>query len=216
VLNEDERVARTAYDQLASDYAAAFPDLTAETAGDRSLIDAFAAGVTAAGPVLDVGCGTGRVSAHLADLGLAPVGVDLSSRMLSEARGLHPELPLVLGSLARLPFASATASGVLAWYSLIHTAPDDLSVVVAELSRVLAPGAPLLVAFQCGHGERLERPSAFGRCVRRVSYRHDVEQVVDLLANHRLRLVERVAREPAAPHEMTAQAFLLAVRHPLD
>lgn len=212
MLSEDELVTRRAYDGLASDYAEAFPDLSAETPGDRSLIRDFAARVNEPGPVLDVGCGTGRVAAHLRTLGLAPVGVDISSGMLAQARQLHPGLSVVLGSLTRLPFGEATASGVLAWYSLIHTAPHDLPSAVAELSRVLKLGGPALVAFQCGKGERLERTSAFAHPVRRINYRHEVAFVADVLAQHDLRVAECVVRDPAGSHEATPQAFLLGVR----
>ena len=49
----------------------------------------------ASGPVLDVGCGPGHVTAHLAGLGVDVQGVDLSPRMVEHARRLHPGAPVL-------------------------------------------------------------------------------------------------------------------------
>jgi len=212
VLTDDEVTAKSAYDQLAPEYAGAFPDLGAEANADRALIDAFARRVLGTGPVLDAGCGTGRVAAHLRSQGLRVVGVDLSAGMLAEARRRHPSLPLAVASLLRLPVADASAAGVLAWYSVIHTAPADLGSVIAELCRVLAPGAPLLLGFQSGHGERVDRTSTFGLQVRRTNYRHRLDHVEGLLAGQRVAVTRSVVRDPAAEHETTQQAFVLGVR----
>ena len=212
MLSEDELTARTAYDRVAAEYAQAFPDLAAETPGDRALIAELARRVGGGGPLLDVGCGTGRVARHLTALGLPVVGMDLSRGMVGEARQLQPGLPLVVGSITRLPFASATAAGLLAWYSIIHTAPGDLPQVLADVARVLAVGAPVLVAFQAGQGERIDRTGAFGHQVERTNYRHRVEHVSDLLVDQGITVTDRVVRPPVAAYETTAQAFLLGFR----
>src|SRR4051812_37634035 len=52
--------------------------------------------------VLDAGCGTGRVTIRLAELGYAVVGVDVDVGMLREARVEAPELDWRVGDLAVL------------------------------------------------------------------------------------------------------------------
>ena len=212
MLSEDEVTARAAYDLMAGRYAEAFPDLAAEAPADRELLDELAAAVRPTGPLLDAGCGTGRVAAYLRRRGVAVVGLDLSAGMLAEARRRDPGQPVVRSRLRQLPVRDGAAGGVLAWYSVIHTAPGDLPAVVAELARVLAPGAPALVGFQCGEGERVERTEAFGQPVRRTNYRHRVELVAGLLEGHGVALTRSVVREPWAEHETAPQAFLLGVR----
>ncbi len=212
MLSADEVTTRVSYNQLASLYSDTFRDLSAETSEDRALIEEFASRVGGSGPVLDVGCGTGRVAAHLRHRGLVCLGLDISDGMLAEARQLHVDLPLAVGTLTRLPIAAAAASGLLAWYSIIHTAPEDLPQAFAEFARVLSDGAPVLLAFQGGSGERLDRTTAFGRHVHRTNYRHRVDLIAELLCRQGVIVQKSVVRDPVADHEMTRQAFILGVR----
>ena len=145
---------RTAYDTMAADYARLLPDLRAETELDQAMVATFADLASSAhlGPVADLGCGAGRMTAHLDALGVEAFGVDLSPAMVEHARQAHPHLQFDVGSITALHLADASAGGVLAWYSTIHTPPHDLPRVFAEFSRVLAPGGFLLVGFHVGDG----------------------------------------------------------------
>ena len=51
------------------------------------------------GPVADVGCGPGHVTAFLKNHGLDVFGVDLSPGMIAQARAAHPELRFDIGSM---------------------------------------------------------------------------------------------------------------------
>ncbi len=77
--SDHRRLTRTGYDIVAEEYAILIPDLSAETSLDVAMIDDFAGRCRHApmGPVADVGCGTGRVAAHLAARGVDVFGVDL-------------------------------------------------------------------------------------------------------------------------------------------
>lgn len=202
---------RAGYDAVAEDYAALLPDLGAETALDIAMIDDFADRCLRAGsdPVADVGCGTGRVTTHLASRGLAVAGYDLSPGMVAVARRTHPALRFEVAAMQELPLADAALGGVLAWYALIHTAPADLLPVAAELRRVLRPGGHLLTAFHAGDGEVVHRPTAYGRDVPLTSVRHDPDHVAGVLVTAGLDVVARLDRA-AEGREQTPQTVLLA------
>jgi SAM-dependent methyltransferase len=140
---------RTAYDAIAVRYAELFDNYLADLPLDRALIAAFAELVRAAdaGPVADLGCGPGSVTAHLHSLGLDAFGVDLSPTMIELARQAHPDLSFEVGSMTGLEAGDGSLGGVLAWYSIIHTPPEELPAVLTEFHRVLAPGGHLLLAF---------------------------------------------------------------------
>jgi demethylmenaquinone methyltransferase/2-methoxy-6-polyprenyl-1,4-benzoquinol methylase len=88
--------------------------------------------------VLDLGCGTGRLGALLAD-GLRVVGLDVSGAMLAEAMQRPIGwLGLVQGSAFRLPFKEASFEAAASAFVLRNL--DDLPRAFAELARVVAPG----------------------------------------------------------------------------
>jgi len=206
---------RRAYDTVAVDYERLLRDALDASPLDRALLGVWAEQVAAAGggPVVDLGCGPGRLTGHLRSLGLDVSGLDLSPGMVAVARRTCPGTAFVVGSLLALPYADGALAGALAWYSVIHTPPDRLPEVVRELVRVVRPGGPLLLAFQAGSGQphRGERP--YGHDVSLTSYRHDAERVGALLAEAGAPVSTRVLREPEG-FETTRQAFLLAWRGP--
>ena len=97
---------RTFYDTIAEDYADLHRATGAGTPLDRALMGAFAELVGPEGEVADLGCGPGRVTAHLASLGLRVFGLDLSAAMLEIARALASGKP---GSRPIRAAASLTA-----------------------------------------------------------------------------------------------------------
>lgn len=106
----------------------------------RRALAAALAHLGEAGSVLDVPCGTGRMTRFLAD-GRAYVGVDLARAMLGEAAARHADARYVAGDLARLPLADKCVD-VAVCVRLMHLVRDrDLRVAfLRELARVARVG----------------------------------------------------------------------------
>lgn len=206
---------RAAYDDTADMYAQLVGteiSSAIEAPLDRALLAAFVELMADADgmPVADVGCGPGRVAGFLAAQGLDVIGVDVSRAMLAVARRAHPGIRFEEGLLTDLPVPNGSLAGAVCWYSIIHTPPEHLGAVGTELSRALALGAHLLVAFQAGTGERVQRSDVFGRAVSLTSYRHDPDEVARCLTAAGFDVRARVLREEESAHESSPQAFILA------
>jgi SAM-dependent methyltransferase len=101
--------------------------------------DGFLALLPAPGRLtLDIGCGEGRVSRDLRELGHRVVGVDQSPSMIAAARDADPEGEYVEADSAALPFEDGSADLAIAFMSLMDM--DDMPAGVRELARVLEPG----------------------------------------------------------------------------
>jgi SAM-dependent methyltransferase len=149
---------RTSYDTVAVSYADQLRDALAGLPYLRSVLELFADMVRTAGggPVADVGCGPGHVTAHLNELGVDAFGIDLSPVMIDVARRDHPGLRFEVGSMTDLNVADAEVAGLLAWWSLVHVPDDAVPTVLGHFRRVLRPGGPLLLGFHAGDGSRLK------------------------------------------------------------
>lgn len=120
------------------------------------------------GLCLDLGCGTGLYTAILAATGRTVVGLDCSADQLRLARGRTRAL--VQADAAALPFADAAFSAVAAVW--VFTDIDDVPAVLAEATRVLAPGGVVACygVHPCFNGPHAQ-PMADGGIIAHPTYR---------------------------------------------
>lgn len=167
IVEDHASDARQVYDSAAADYVAfvgtELSDKT-EDAVDRSILLAFVELATSSErrPIADLGCGPGRVSALLSRSGLDTIGVDVSPRLARLAHDAHPAIPFTGGQISALPLVDQCLGGAVCWYSIIYTPPERLGRTFNEISRVVVPGGPVLLAFQAGPAEPMRRSDAFG------------------------------------------------------
>ena len=133
---------------MAKPYIELFGSTAAVHPDDLSLIVGHLA--IRPGAVLDVGCGPGHLTAHLRSLEVDATGLDLVPEFIDHARATHPDGRYQLGSMRQLPVPDRSVAGILAWYSLIHTPPNEIGDVLAELRRAMAPAGTLVIGFVDG------------------------------------------------------------------
>lgn len=107
-----------------------------------------------AGAALDVGCGTGRTLALIAEHGWNPIGVELSTDQLRIAQ--TRAAVLIQGDAERLPIATSSVGLVVsAWTS---TDVDHFDRMLAEIARVLIAGGRYLFygVHPCFNGPHVE------------------------------------------------------------
>ncbi|MFF3314710.1 class I SAM-dependent methyltransferase [Streptomyces sp. NPDC003035] len=201
-----------AYDAAAPTYARLFRDTLRDSPLDRAMLGAFAEAVRASGDgqVADLGCGPGHVTAHLDELGLTAFGVDASPAMIELARQAYPDLRFDLGSMAALDIADGAVGGVLSRWSIIHTPPDELPVVLKEFHRVLAPGGHLLVGFWAGD-DPSHPTQVFDHAVA-PAYRWSPDHLAAMLRTSGLAEVARMVREPQPTDRRQFQEIHLLAR----
>jgi len=95
---------------------------------------------------IELGCGTGYVSAWLARRGARPVGIDLSPRQLATAREFQREFdlsyPLLRAPAERVPFADGSFDFAISEYGAALW--SDPHLWIPEAARLLRPGGSLV------------------------------------------------------------------------
>ena len=140
------------------EYAPFYDWENARTLGRRDVPFWRRVALGAGGRVLELGCGTGRISLPLAKSGVDLVGIDRSAEMLTRLRSralrasfggqarlrarVRNSLRTVRGDIRSLPFGSGVFPMVLAPYGILQSLlrDRDLAATLDAVRRVLAPG----------------------------------------------------------------------------
>lgn len=93
--------------------------------------------------VLEVGCGPGRDGTAIAAAGFGYTGTDLSPGMVEVARTAG--LDARVASATDLPFDDDSFDAAWSMSMLMHLDDAELDLALAQISRVLVPGAPFAV-----------------------------------------------------------------------
>ena len=153
---------RESYDRLAEEYTRRIADELQHKPLDRELLDRFAKQTKRRGEVCDMGCGPGHVARYLRDAGASVFGLDLSPRMLEQARKLNPDIPFREGNMLALNIPDGALAGIAAFYAIVNIPRRSLPAVFCEMQRVLQPGGLLLLAFHTGN-EMLHEDELWGQ-----------------------------------------------------
>lgn len=109
--------------------------------------------------ILDIGCGTGHLSAQIAATGALVTGIDRSPEMIEQARSAHPAITFEVVDAQEMkfaqPFDAAFSNATLHWI----TEPER---AVASLASALRPGGRFVAEFG-GKGNVAALMAAFNR-----------------------------------------------------
>ena len=94
--------------------------------------------------ILDLGCGTGALTACLAGMGRRVLGADSSPEMIERARALHPELEFVRCDALNLPYAQQW--DVIFSNAVFHWIGDH-GALLQSIHRALKRGGLLVCEF---------------------------------------------------------------------
>jgi ubiquinone/menaquinone biosynthesis C-methylase UbiE len=127
------------------DYAAYYDWENAQTVGRRDIAFWQRMAAPVEGPVLELGCGTGRVALPLARHGSIVVGIDRSASMLARGRmkvrraRVGSRVKLIRGDIRHLPFPDKSFELVMAPYGILQSLLDEklLAATLQDVRRVL-------------------------------------------------------------------------------
>ena len=116
------------------------------------------AGLSRAGRILDVGSGSGAVTADLAEVAPASrvVAIDADGAMAQRTRAVLPDIGVLRADGRRLPFPDASFDAAVCNLVLLWT--PEPAALVAEMARVVRPGGVVLASMEPDYGGKVHYP----------------------------------------------------------
>jgi len=151
-MRQDLNKVENQYDSIAKEWAKAFSGEHEKKPKDQEILHRFSQEIGDKRPVWDFGCGPGNTTKYLKNLGIEISGLDLSGKILEEARIIHPEIHFRKGNILRLEFENDSIAGVVAFYAIVHFTQEQVGIAFREIYRVLQPGGMFLFTYHIGEG----------------------------------------------------------------
>jgi 2-polyprenyl-3-methyl-5-hydroxy-6-metoxy-1,4-benzoquinol methylase len=204
---------RDSYDQVAGEYVTRIFHELEHKPMDRALLDRFAAEVRGLGTACDMGCGPGHIAQYLHKRGVHVLGIDVSSRMVEQARQLNPGIEFQQGNMSSLDVENEAWGGIVAFYSIIHIPRTEVISVLREFRRVLRPNGLLLLSFHQGQ-EIIHLDEWWGEKVALDFVFFQLHEMEDYLRAAGFEIEESIERPPYEGVEVQTQRFYIFARKP--
>jgi ubiquinone/menaquinone biosynthesis C-methylase UbiE len=149
-MGQDSNKIENLYDTVAKEYAETFSGEHEKKPKDQEILHRFSQEIGDRRPVWDFGCGPGQTTKYLKNLGIEISGLDLSEKMLEQARTIHPEIHFRKGDILELEFENDSIAGVAAFYAIVHFTEEQVRIAFREVFRVLQPGGISLFTYHIG------------------------------------------------------------------
>jgi ubiquinone/menaquinone biosynthesis C-methylase UbiE len=211
-MGQDVDKIENVYNTVAKEYAEAFSGEHEKKPKDQEILHRFSMEVGDRRPVWDFACGPGQTSEYLKDLGLEISGLDISEKILEQARTLHPEIRFQRGSILELEFEDDSIAGVVAFYAIVHFTEEQVGIAFREVFRVLQPAGIFLFTYHIGE-ETIRVEEFLGRRIDIDFMFFTTDFISSCLQKVGFEKIEIIEREPYAGVEYESRrAYVFATK----
>jgi SAM-dependent methyltransferase len=212
IMGQDLNRIESLYDKVAREYAAKFSGEHEKKPKDQEILRRFAQEIGGRRPVWDFGCGPGQTTQYLTNLGIDISGLDLSERILEQARTNHPKIHFQKGHILELEFEDDSIAGAVAFYTIVHFSEEQVRRACHEVLRVLQPGGIFLLTYHVGE-KTIHVEDFLGKKVDIDFMFFTADFIYRCLKNSGFEKIEIIEREPypGVEHE-SRRAYTFAIK----
>jgi ubiquinone/menaquinone biosynthesis C-methylase UbiE len=200
------------YDTVAKEYTEAFSGEHEKKPKDQEILHRFFQEIGDRSPVWDFGCGPGQTTGYLKNLGIEISGLDMSEKILEQARAIHQEIHFRKGNILDLEFENDSIAGVVAFYAIVHFTEEQVEIACHEVFRVLQPGGIFLFTYHIGD-ETIHVEEFLGKKINIDLMLFTNDFIFSCLKGSGFEKIEIIEREPYPEVEyQTRRAYVFAIK----
>jgi ubiquinone/menaquinone biosynthesis C-methylase UbiE len=200
------------YDTVAKEYADTFSGEHEKKPKDQEILHRFSVEVGDRRPVWNFGCGPGQTTEYLKNLGLEISGLDLSDKILEQARTIHPGVTFRKGNILELEFENDSIAGVVSFYAIVHFTEEQVEVACREVFRVLQPGGIFLFTYHIGE-ETIHVEEFLGKKIDIDLMLFTTDFIISCLKKSGFEKIEIIERKPYPDMEyQTRRAYVFSIK----
>jgi ubiquinone/menaquinone biosynthesis C-methylase UbiE len=152
-MEQNSKKISDVYNTVAMEYAEKFRGEHDKKPQDREILQRFSKEVSGRKPVWDFGCGPGETTQYLSNLGIEISGLDISEKLIEQARLNHPNITFRKGDILELEFENESIAAIVAFYAIVNFSQKQVGKAFSEIFRALKPGGLLLFTYHIGDEE---------------------------------------------------------------
>ena len=198
------------YDTVAKEYAIRFLNEHQNKPKDQEILSQFSKEVYGKKEIWDFGCGCGQTTKYLTDLGVKISGLDLSQKMLDQAKLLYPNINFKKGNILKLDFNNNSIDAIVSFYSIVHFTKEQVKLAFEEIYRVLQPNGLFLFTYHIGK-EIIHLDEFLNQKIDIDFMFHETNFILNCLKESGFKNIEIIQREPYKGIEFESQrAYIFA------
>ena len=105
--------------------------------------------ITKKGTLLDLGCGKGKISSYLINMGYECIGYDNNEKVINEGKIIYPYLNLNVGDITCIPKQLNKATGAIYIYSLSFLTKEEILKSFISCNKNLINKGTILISTLC-------------------------------------------------------------------
>jgi ubiquinone/menaquinone biosynthesis C-methylase UbiE len=211
-MGQDLNKIESLYDTVAKEYAEEFSGEHEKKPKDQEILHRFSQEVGDRRPVWDFGCGPGQTTEYLRNLGIEISGLDLSERMLEQARTIRRDIHFRRGNILQLEFENNSIAGAVAFYAIVHFTEEQVGTAFREVFRVLQPTGIFLFTYHVGE-KTIRLDEFFGKKVDIDFMFFATDFIFNCLKETGFEKIEVIEREPYPEVEYASRrAYMFATK----